>query len=76
MASTPAGKWKFVKPSNASAIIRNPQAGYTPLPPTGAWVSKTPFWMARIEDKSVTVLTTPQYPQTTTPAAASEPEQQ
>ncbi len=59
MAEQKNSKWKFVKPKDPKGLVRNPDAGYTPLPATGSWVSRTPYWMARLDDESVIEATPP-----------------
>ena len=42
----------YVKPADPEQIVREPDMGLI-LPPEGAWVERTHFWIRRLADGSV-----------------------
>lgn len=43
-------------------VVRQPELEYAPLPATGGWVPRSPYWVMQLRDGSVTEAPPPQKP--------------
>jgi hypothetical protein len=59
-----------VLPDGATALVRQPERAWAPLPPEGAFVPSTTYWHRRIRDRDVLEAPPPFSPEEVVPPPA------